>query len=122
MIVKVTNHDIIQGKRMDCNACPVAIAMHRALGDAFDVQVLSQEEICIRDSRNATIAVFEPDPNLHMFIGKYDDGYPVYPIRFVFDESIIPPSYRDLLPRKQGWFRKRMLAFKELLGNILART
>ena len=40
MVIRVTQEDIVSGKRGNCRLCPVALAVKRAMPSAEDVRVL----------------------------------------------------------------------------------
>ena len=70
----ITDADIVEGVRKDCESCPVALALSRAGGSAA---VVGQDiEVDIDGVRRN----FGIPPELVNFILDFDDGRPVEPI------------------------------------------
>ena len=73
MQFRVTRKDIKTGKKDNCQLCPVALAMKRALG--AEVQVLMGKY-------QFQSAAHELPYKVTQFIKRFDDGLPVKPFSF----------------------------------------
>ena len=72
--INVTDTDIVEGVRKDCETCPVALALSRAGGSAA---VVAQDIEVVIDGVRRNFGI---PPELVNFILDFDDGRPVEPI------------------------------------------
>jgi hypothetical protein len=81
MLIEVTVEDIEEGKREDCNNCPVARAISRTLNrPSREIAVDGVFIEVAGDSFHTPFLVID-------FIRAFDDGEPVYPISFTLGDG-----------------------------------
>jgi len=90
MLVEVTAEDIANGTRASCANCPVARAVHRALGSPANVGLF---EIWANDPFRQV----KTTRAVRKFICDFDDGKPVAP--FSFDIDVPPASHAPTEPK-----------------------
>lgn len=80
MTVHVTQEDINSGIRTNCDSCPIAIAMHRILGEPVEVVWHSAYIGSIGNCRTVSIPRVATT-----FIQDFDGHRPVSPFSFDID-------------------------------------
>jgi hypothetical protein len=79
--IQVTAADIAHGLAGDCEECPIALAIYRALSDA-GVRVGTGGVTLYREGTNAMLALPEAATK---FIVRFDHDEPVAPFEFELD-------------------------------------
>lgn len=74
--IRVTEDDILRGKKDDCRACPVALALRRL----FPTAEVYNNEVAVQEREWRDL----PD-KVMLFIEEFDGGRPVLPFTFTID-------------------------------------
>ncbi len=98
MRIEVTQDDIDHGVRRECDRCPIARALKRATGEAWDVGESNdhQATTCRRGGDRAKWLKLPDEATNFMF--AFDNGFPVWPFSFEFDPDQQPDMETPPLP------------------------
>ena len=75
MKIEVTAQDIASGKRVDCDCCPLALALNRATNDVWHVTKAEAY-------RRGPVRPITLPPPARKFIADFDACNPVFPFTF----------------------------------------
>lgn len=83
--IEVTQQDIDDGKRSNCNECPIALAASRALKDKIEfnyVHVNPRSCGFWKEDDPYFMGAINLPPNARAFVHKFDNDIPVKPFKF----------------------------------------
>ena len=80
LIIKVTQHDIDNGKRRSPNCCPIALSMQRRTGQNVEVDF---ETVRFGHHRGFPIT-----RKMEIWMSEFDAGLPVEPTAFFVDYAL----------------------------------
>ena len=84
-VVEVRSEDIEYGKRKDCTACPIALAIVRLVTERTCVKV-SRDDVEMWRSQLDRYSLFPELPEeAREFIARFDKDLPVVPFSFELD-------------------------------------
>lgn len=93
LIVEVLSEDIYDGKREDCDSCPIALAMNRAFDDAdldMVARVYDRSFTIRRRGTGRGTAEQKLPPGAAEFVREFDEKIEVEP--YTFEVDVVLPA------------------------------
>ncbi len=101
MLIEVTQYDIDFGVPHECRACPIARAMRRQTGIAWDVGE-DDAHNAVASNGSRPINWIRLGEEATKFMLDFDVGHAVYPFSFEFGTTIFDADTPAIVTGKEG--------------------